>query len=149
MSEDKSQKRLSGSRLMSKEARTEQVRAYFVIVILTIIHITFIISVWVFLSVCVCVCVCVCTLFWPDSSGKRRADMRRCEALPCDIPWHLLLSNTHTYTHMHAHTQKHTHTLHPPFIQSAVLDWRTPDGKSQERRAPPRSLNIIQRWKRG
>lgn len=84
---------------------------------------------WVFLSVC----MCQCALFWPDSLGKRGADMRRCEALPCDIPWHLLLSSTHKCTHHHS---PRTHTLHPPFIQSAVLDRRTPDGKFQERKRP-------------
>ena len=97
---------------------------------------------WVFLSVCVCVCTCVCVRahLWPDSLEKRRADMRCCEALPCDVPWHLLLSNTlahtHTLPHTHIHTHTHTHTLRPPFIQSAVLDRRTPDGKFQERKRP-------------
>ena len=85
---------------------------------------------WVFLSVCVCVCVCTCVCvrahLWPDSLEKRRADMRCCEALPCDVPWHLLLSNTlahtHTLPHTHIHTHTHTHT-HSVLPLSSQLYW--------------------------
>ena len=85
---------------------------------------------WVFLSVCVCVCTCVCVRahLWPDSLEKRRADMRCCEALPCDVPWHLLLSNTlahtHTLPHTHIHTRTHTpSSLYPVSCTGSKNPW--------------------------
>lgn len=54
----------------------------------------------------------------PDSLGKRGADMRRCEALPCDIPWHLPLNSI------------------LPFCSQQRSIEQPPDGKFQERKGP-------------
>lgn len=95
---------------------------------------------------CVCVHTCVWGLLWPDGLGKKRTDMRFCEALPYDIPWHLLLSNTHAHTISHKYTP---FSLYPVSCNGSKNRWWKIPGEKRIFSLSKKNIHIWRERERG